>query len=113
MWQFGKYLDFVHSNLDVYYPTIKKSNQVYLGVWNNTTVIYYAELMKTEIQTFYLFQKLIHQAMSKSRKKLKHSLIDFEREFVNKVLEKYAFEKYNLLLVTGIPVCYFLSKVII
>lgn len=92
MLQFCKYLEFMHLNLDVHYPTIKKSNRVYLSVWNNTTVIYYAELMKTKIQTFYSFQKLIHQARSKSRKMLKYSRIDSEREFVNKVFEKYVWK---------------------
>lgn len=74
-------------------PTIQRDNRFYLRIQNSIMGTYYANPMRTKVQTFHIFSKFICQAKLLSAKKLKYFYIDFGRKFTNQAFEEYTFKK--------------------
>ena len=66
MLQPSEYLYYIHCDLGLSYTTTRKRNRFYLGVWDGATGAYYAEPMRTQSQTFDIFQKFIRQVERQS-----------------------------------------------
>ena len=61
----SEYLDYIHCDLGVPYPTTRRGNRFYLGVRDCTTGVYYAEPMRTKSQILiYLKSSFVKRSAS-------------------------------------------------